>query len=93
MGRRRSLPSGVACYLVEDASYDTELAELLQTVALGPTLWYRWIKRALAAATLGELAPVRAIEVDGQRALIRTDDFREGARAFREHRRPDFQGR
>jgi enoyl-CoA hydratase len=83
---------GMISHLAEDASYDTELAHLLEAVARGPTLSYRWIKKALAAATLAELAPVQAIEADGQRALIRTDDFREGARAFRERRRPDFQG-
>ena len=80
-------------HLVQDASYDTELAEPLRAVAHGPRLSYRWIKKALAAATLAELAPVQAIEADGQRALIRTDDFREGARAFRERRQPDFEGR
>ena len=84
---------GMISHLAEDASYDTELAEVLRALAHGPTLSYRWIKKALAAATLGELAPVQAIEADGQRVLIGTHDFREGARAFRERRRPDFQGR
>lgn len=84
---------GMISHLVEDASYDTELAELLEAIARGPTLSYRWIKKALAAATLSGLSRVQAIEADGQRALIRTDDFREGARAFRERRRPDFEGR
>ena len=84
---------GMISHLVEDDAYDAELVELLRALAHGPTLSYRWIKKALAAATLGELAPVQAIEADGQRVLIRTDDFREGARAFRERRRPDFEGR
>jgi enoyl-CoA hydratase len=84
---------GMISHLAEDANYERELTELLHVVSHGPTLSYRWTKKALAAATLGELAPVQAIEADGQQALIRTDDFREGARAFRERRRPDFQGR
>jgi enoyl-CoA hydratase/carnithine racemase len=46
----------------------------------------------LVAATLTELEPVQAIEVEGQSALIDTADFREGARAFRERRTPDFHG-
>jgi enoyl-CoA hydratase len=84
---------GMISHLVEDAGYETDLADLLQTVARGPTLSYGWIKKALAAATLSELTPVQAVEADGQQALIHTADFREGARAFRERRRPDFEGR
>jgi enoyl-CoA hydratase len=83
---------GMISHLVEDASYETELADLLEALAGGPPVSYGWIKKALAAATLSELVPVQAIEADGQEALIRTDDFQEGARAFRERRRPDFQG-
>jgi enoyl-CoA hydratase len=83
---------GMISHLVEDASYDMELADLLEAIARGPTLSYGWIKKALAAATLSELGPVQAIEADGQRALVHTDDFRDGARAFRERRRPDFRG-
>jgi len=83
---------GMISHVVEDASYEAELAEVIGAVAAGPTQSYRWIKRALAAATLSDLEAVQALEADGQQVLVKTTDFRRGTEAFRERRRPDFQG-
>jgi enoyl-CoA hydratase len=83
---------GMISHLTGDDDYQSVLADVLRSVSGGPTLAFGWTKRALAAATLTELEPVQAIEVEGQSALIDTADFREGARAFRERRTPDFHG-
>ena len=83
---------GMISHVVDDASYAAELAEVIGAVAVGPTQSYRWIKRALAAATLSDLEAVQALEADGQQVLVKTTDFRRGTKAFRERRRPDFQG-
>jgi enoyl-CoA hydratase len=83
---------GMISHVVDDATYEAKLDEVVEAVANGPTQAYRWIKRALAAATLPELEAVQALEADGQQALLMTTDFRRGTEAFRERRPPDFQG-
>jgi enoyl-CoA hydratase len=83
---------GMISHLSADGDYQSVLADVLRSVSAGPTLAFGWTKRALAAATLTELEPVQAIETAGQLALIDTADFREGARAFRERRTPNFRG-
>jgi enoyl-CoA hydratase len=65
----------------------------VDALANGPTLSYEWIKRAFATAALGTLPAVQALEAQGQPALARTADFREGVQSFHEQRPPQFQGR
>jgi enoyl-CoA hydratase/carnithine racemase len=84
---------GMISHVTSPDDYESVLEDVLRSVSGGPTLAFGWTKRALAEATLGALEPVQAIEAEGQLALIATADFREGARAFRERRRPEFGGR
>jgi enoyl-CoA hydratase len=84
---------GMISHLVDDDAYDAKLAGVVDALANGPTLSYEWIKRAFATAALGTLPAVQALEAQGQPALARTADFREGVQSFHEKRPPQFQGR
>ncbi|MDT5067875.1 MAG: enoyl-CoA hydratase [Mycobacterium sp.] len=84
---------GMISYLTADDDYESTVERVLQSVSDGPTVALGWTKRALAAATLGDLQAVQAIEAEGQTTLVETADFREGVRAFRERRDANFQGR
>ena len=61
--------------------------------AEGPTLAYAAAKRALAAATEGDLARGLEVEREVFVPLFGTSDQREGMRAFLDKRDPSFEGR
>ena len=84
---------GMISHLAADQDYERQFDEVVEALATGPTVSYGWIKRAMAAGTLTDLAAVHDIETRGQNLLPRSEDFREGVRAFRAREKPHFQGR
>jgi 2-(1,2-epoxy-1,2-dihydrophenyl)acetyl-CoA isomerase len=59
----------------------------------GPPLGYAAIKRTLYASPDNTLLQQLDLERDTQRALGRSEDYREGVTAFMEKRPPAFKGK
>lgn len=66
-------------------------AELAERLARGPTLAYGFAKEAVYAKLPFE--SLLDLEARRQRVASRSHDVREGIRAFREKRKPEFRGR
>jgi enoyl-CoA hydratase len=66
------------------------VAAVIDKLASGPAVALRKTKQAINAATLTELDAAIGRESEGQLILLGTKDFREGTKAFQEHRSPTF---
>lgn len=89
---RTALEWGMVDSVVEDSHLAAESGSLAQKLAAGPTRAFAATKRTLNTALLGQLDAALEAEVQGQTTLVDNADFREGARAFAERRRPVFTG-
>ncbi len=69
---------------------EAEVAAVLDKLVSGPAIALRKTKQAINAATLTELDSAIGRESEGQLILLDSKDFREGTRAFQEHRSPTF---
>ena len=66
---------------------------LARHLASQPTRGLALVKRALDASAANDLDAQLDLERDLQRLAGRTEDYREGVKAFLEKRRPTFSGR
>jgi 2-(1,2-epoxy-1,2-dihydrophenyl)acetyl-CoA isomerase len=83
---------GMIWKAVDDDRFDTEVENLLAALATAPTAGLVEIKRAIRAAWSRTLDSHLDHERDTQRRLGRTQDYREGVRAFKAKRPPIFIG-
>jgi 2-(1,2-epoxy-1,2-dihydrophenyl)acetyl-CoA isomerase len=86
----RSLALGLASRLY---GAPDEALLFAQGLAEGPSIAFRHMKQNLALAENATLAEVIDREADASARCVRTHDVKEAATAFREKRRPKFEGR
>ncbi len=67
-----------------------EAAAVIDTLKAGPAVALHKTKQAINAATLTELEDAFERESEGQLTLLDSADFKEGTRAFQQHRTPQF---
>ena len=84
---------GMITRAVGDLALEPETMTLARTIARGPGLAYRLMKRNLDVAQDGDLAAVLDSEIRNHMTALRSADHQEAVRAFAEKRPPKFEGR
>ena len=96
LGRKLTGADAAAWGVVHDAvpadRLDDQIASLVEQLASGPTVALgltKWLLNASPSTTLPEQLQNEAL---GLELSSRSDDFREGLRAFKDKRPPEFTG-
>jgi len=92
LSAREALDCGLITHVAPDESFVATVERLAHRLASGPAIAQAGIKKAINAATLGDLEAALSREHSGQRALFTTADFGEGVAAFLDGRKPEFRG-
>jgi 2-(1,2-epoxy-1,2-dihydrophenyl)acetyl-CoA isomerase len=88
-----ALAQGLLNRVVPPETLEAEADALAQRLAAQPPLALAAIKRAVRDSLSTPLDQALAREFQGQLALLRSEDVREGVSAFLERRAPKFQGK
>ena len=83
---------GLVHRVVAATAFDEEVAALAAQLAAGPPIAHRWTKRAIHRSLGVDMDAEFEFEIFAQVQCIQSEDHREGVRAFREKRRPEFRG-
>ncbi|TMC47534.1 MAG: enoyl-CoA hydratase [Chloroflexi bacterium] len=84
---------GFVSRVCDDVTLIDEALELATSLAAGPTMAIGMIKTLVSQGLGSDLAAAINAEADAQAICMESEDFREGLRALREKRPPNFSGR
>jgi 2-(1,2-epoxy-1,2-dihydrophenyl)acetyl-CoA isomerase len=84
---------GLVSEAVDDGALDAAVEEVVQEFARAPTVALSLAKQLVHRGLTGDLADALEREALTEELAVRSDDFKEGMRAFAQHRDPDFTGR
>jgi len=88
----RAAGLGLCEAVVDESDLRAKASELAAEIVEASPLGIRDTRRTLRRVLLAEVAEALAIERAAQDRLVATKDFREGVRAARERRPPQFRG-
>jgi enoyl-CoA hydratase/carnithine racemase len=84
---------GLVEQLVDDNTLEKTATELAEQIASQPPLALRYAKRAINAALDVSTREGLRLEAESQAACIRSEDFKEAIRAYKERQTPQYKGR
>jgi 2-(1,2-epoxy-1,2-dihydrophenyl)acetyl-CoA isomerase len=89
----RAADWGLVSQVVDDGALDDAVEEVVQEFARAPTVAVGLARQLVHRNLTGDLASALEHEALTEELAIRSDDFKEGMRAFGQRRDPDFRGR
>ncbi len=93
MSAEEAVAAGLIWRCVPDDELQAEAQRVARDLAAGPTLAYAAVRKAFDLANRQTLQEQLYMEARVQPKLLATHDFKEGVRAFRQKRKPKFEGR